>query len=234
MSLGVEFQKSVSSALNSKFLWHMGPTPFGGFCVSIWLRVGTLCMLWCKQNSFGFAASWLFCDMASPSFPPNYSLAVSPMLSSQGLVLPWRPWRLGKRRRLLCLTRASYVLRFSVSCFRYTDGRFSEALDAARGLNTRTSKKVRSNLPPQTPLADMSNLAPSCTLVPAGSSWSTCWSCGSVATSWHVSVITLASRSRISLCRIMGKPPVGHDSACSTSNGLLHTHFVGMWSGCRP
>ena len=134
----------------------------------------------------------------------------------------------------MSLTRASYVLRFSVSCFRYTDGRFSEALDAARGLNTRTSKKVRSNLPPQTPLADMSNLAPSCTLVPAGSSRSTCWSCGSVATSWHVSVITLASRSRISLCRIMGKPPVGHDSACSTSNGLLQTHFVGMWSGCRP
>ena len=42
----------------------------------------------------------------------------------------------------MSLTRASYVLRFSVSCFRYTEMRFSEALDAARGLNTRTSKKA--------------------------------------------------------------------------------------------
>ena len=52
--------------------------------------------------------------------------------------------------------------------------------------------------------------------------------------SWHTSVITVANRSLISLCLTIGKPPLGHDSACSTEKPEPHTHLAGICSGVIP
>ena len=132
------------------------------------------------------------------------------------------------------LTLDSYARRFSVSCFLYVFSIEEVEFVGHRRINTRTSKKVRSNLPPQTPLAEMSSLAPDWTFDPGARGWSTGCNWGSTEKSWHASVKTFANRSRISLWRIIGKPPRGHDKACSTLKSLEHTHLMGIWSGCSP
>ena len=64
--------------------------------------------------------------------------------------------------------------------------------------------------PFQKPLALMSKRAPSSLFAERGLSSSPDSDCkgGSVATLWHTSVNREAVMSRISLCRIVGKPPV--------------------------
>ena len=57
---------------------------------------------------------------------------------------------------------------------------------------------------------------------------------GSVQTSLHTSVRRVAVRSRISLCRMVGKPPLGHDKACSTENFEPQWHLVGKTFGVQP
>ena len=104
-------------------------------------------------------------------------------------------------------------------------------------MKTRTSKKVFSNLPPpHTPFAEMSSLAPSCELAVAPDSWSDVVGCrlGSMHTSLHTSVRRLAVRSRISLCLMEGKPPLAHESACSTVKLLPQSHLDGRFEGDHP
>ena len=50
-------------------------------------------------------------------------------------------------------------------------------------------------------------------------------------TSLHTLVRGLAMRSRISLCLLEGKPPLAHDSACSTVKLLLQSHMDGWFVG---
>ena len=57
---------------------------------------------------------------------------------------------------------------------------------------------------------------------------------GSTETLWDTSVIRLAVMSLISLCRIMGKPPVGQLRACSTLSGFPHRQCEGSCSTPNP
>ena len=50
---------------------------------------------------------------------------------------------------------------------------------------------------------------------------------GSVQTSLHTSVRRLAVKSLISLCLIVGNPPLGQESACSTENLAPQPHVDG-------
>ena len=91
-------------------------------------------------------------------------------------------------------------------------------------------------LPPQTPLADTSNLAPSWLLAEAPLSWSGVTGCksGSTHTSLHTSVSRESVMSWISLCLRDGKPPFAQESACSTLNLLPHSHLEGRRDGVQP
>ena len=53
-------------------------------------------------------------------------------------------------------------------------------------------------------------------------------------TSLHTSVSRLAVRSRISLCLIVGSPPLAHESACSTVKLLPQSHLEGSLDGVQP
>ena len=103
-------------------------------------------------------------------------------------------------------------------------------------MKTLTSKYVFSCLPPQTPFADTSSLAPSCVLAVAPDSCSGVTGCrlGSMHTSLQASVRRFAVRSRISLCRKVGKPPFLQDRACSTVKVLSQSHFEGRLDGVHP
>ena len=106
-------------------------------------------------------------------------------------------------------------------------------LEAACGLNTRTSRNVLSDLPPQNPFMAISNLAPlvEMAVLPDSSSDDTSCKFGSTQTSLHTSVNSVAVMSRISLCLIEGNPPRGEDSTCSTVK--LAPHTVGWdFGGC--
>ena len=89
---------------------------------------------------------------------------------------------------------------------------------------------------PQTPFADTSSLAPSCVLAVAPDSCSGVTGCrlGSMHTSLQASVRRFAVRSRISLCRKVGKPPFLQDRACSTVKVLSQSHFEGRLDGVHP
>ena len=90
-------------------------------------------------------------------------------------------------------------------------------LEGAWGLKTLTSQKVFSCLPPQKLFTAMSSRAPSWVLVEFELKVSVDKGCrsGSVLTSWHTSVSKLAVKSPISLCRRIGKLPVGQVKAWS-------------------
>ena len=81
----------------------------------------------------------------------------------------------------------------------------------------------------------LSNLAPSWTFEEAPLSCSpfTLWSSGSTQTSFRTSVSRLAVRSLISLWRIDGKPPFGHERACSTENFMSQVQFAGARRGIQ-
>ena len=53
-------------------------------------------------------------------------------------------------------------------------------------------------------------------------------------TSWQTSVSIVAVTSRISLWRMIGKPPLGHERTCSTVNEEPHTQWRGMLEGNQP
>ena len=125
---------------------------------------------------------------------------------------------------------------FSRSCLLYAAAGVRFRLDGAIGLKTLTSKNVFSYLPPQTPFADRSSLAPSCVLADAPSSWLGETGCksGSTRTSLHTSVSNEAVMSLISLCLIVGNPPLAQDSAWSTVKAWPHSHFVCNFDGVQP
>ena len=94
----------------------------------------------------------------------------------------------------------------------------------ARDLNSKPEK------------AEISSLAPSCELAvaPVRCSVVTACSSGSMRTSLHTSVSRLAVRSRISLCLIVGSPPLAHESAYSTVKLLPQSHLEGSLDGVQP
>ena len=102
-------------------------------------------------------------------------------------------------------------------------------LEGAWGLNTLTSQRVLSCLPPQKPFTAMSSRAPSWVLVEFKLKVSVDKGCrsGSVLTSWHTSVSKLAVRSLIS-CHRIGKPPLGQVKAWSIVNLVPHSQFEGV------
>ena len=57
---------------------------------------------------------------------------------------------------------------------------------------------------------------------------------GSIETLWHTYDISWADTSRISLCRIEGNPPFGHDRTCSRVKSFPQAHVDGMFAGCHP
>ena len=59
-------------------------------------------------------------------------------------------------------------------------------------------------------------------------------SSGSTVTLWQTSVNREAVRSQISLWRMIGKAPLGHERACSTEKCEPQTHVVGKPCGGRP
>ena len=95
---------------------------------------------------------------------------------------------------------------------------------------------VLSKVPPHTPFATISSHAPSCVLAvaPVRPSSVTGCSTGSMRISLQTSVRGVAVRSRISLCLMDGKPPLAHDSACSTEKLLPQSHFDGRFDGVQP
>ena len=107
--------------------------------------------------------------------------------------------------------------------------------DGAWGLNTLTSKKVLSKVPPQNPFAAMSSRAPSWRLAeaPVKVLFDTGCNPGSIHTSWHTSVSKVAVRLRISLCLIEGNPPLAQDRACSTENLLPQVQIDGISDGVQ-
>ena len=103
-------------------------------------------------------------------------------------------------------------------------------------MNTRTSKKARSKGPPQKPFAATSSLAPSSVMAEAPESASPVMGCsvGSMDTLLQTSEMRLAVRSLTSLCRMVGNPPLGQDSACSTEKLVPHVQVVGVCWGSQP
>ena len=106
------------------------------------------------------------------------------------------------------------------------------------GVENPHIKKVFSNLPPHTPLAEISSLAPSCELevAPVRCSFFTGCSSGSIQTSLHTSVSKLAVRSRISLSLIVGKPPFAQEKCMLNSKIVVTFTFCGQfrWSPAIP
>ena len=104
------------------------------------------------------------------------------------------------------------------------------------GLNTRTSRNVHSNLPPQNPLTEMSNLAPSVVIAdcPDNSSLVILCNSGSTRTSLQTSVNKFAVISLTSLCRIEGKPPREPESTCSIVKSAPHSQVERIREGIHP
>ena len=120
------------------------------------------------------------------------------------------------------------VLMFSVAS--------GEGLSIPRSMwveDPNVEKGTFETTPPET---TTSSLAPSSIMAEAPESASPVIGCrvGSVHTSCQTSVIRFAVRSRTSLCRMVGKPPIGHDSACSTEKLVPQAHEVGVCKGCQP
>ena len=113
-------------------------------------------------------------------------------------------------------TLYSYILRFSFSCFWYVAVMEEVLLESACGLKILTSMKVLSYRSGQNPFTATSSQAPSYELAEAptkGEINGMGWRSSSILTSLQTSVRRGAIRSRISLCLIDGKPPLGHDRA---------------------
>ena len=106
----------------------------------------------------------------------------------------------------------------------------------AKGLKTLTSINDLSKRPPQKPLTAMSRRAPWEVFAVALDIDSPSIGCnsGSTLTSWLTSVNRDAVRSQISLWRIIGKAPLGHDSACSTEKCEPQTQVAGRSCGVQP
>ena len=102
--------------------------------------------------------------------------------------------------------------------------------ETAKGLNTLPSKYAVSIIPPQKPRAQMSRRLP----LSSPSLFVTDEIGGSMATSGHISVKMFAKRSLISLCLIVGNPPVGQIKACDVSNEAPQQHALGSLSGLHP
>ena len=100
----------------------------------------------------------------------------------------------------------------------------------AQGSNTHTSENAAfSNLPPQTPSAEVSS-RPSSPLIDVlkAKSWPdnrSKWDSTSTFEQTSVNISTVISITP--LCRIAGKPPVGQDKKCSTENVVLQTQWEG-------
>ena len=92
------------------------------------------------------------------------------------------------------------------------------------------------NLPPHTPLAEMSSLSLSYRLAEAPLSWSGITGCrsGSTQTLLHTLASSNMVMSRISLCLIKKNPPLARDSAYSTPKCFLQTQVKGMFIGVQP
>ena len=103
------------------------------------------------------------------------------------------------------------------------------------GVKIFTSKNATCQFP-QKFLAATSTLASSFALAVACCSSSPDRGCntGSSKTSWQTSVSNMPVRSLISLCRILGKAPLGQLSAWSMVKVSLHTHLEGIFSGNQP
>ena len=131
----------------------------------------------------------------------------------------------------LCVCAFLFPLVLSVA-----GGRCLIPVGGGVGVEDSYIKNVFSNLPPHTPFAEMSSLAPSCELAVAPDSWSGVVGCrfGLMHTSLHTSVRRLAMRSRISLCLMQGKPPLAHESACPTVKLLPQSHLDGRFEGDHP
>ena len=108
--------------------------------------------------------------------------------------------------------------------------------DGAWGLNTLTSMKVFSKVPPQNPFAAMSSRAPSWQLAeaPIRALFITGCKPGLIHMLWYTSVSRVAIRLRISLCLLEGNPPLAHDKACSIDNLLPQVHINGISDGVQP
>ena len=108
--------------------------------------------------------------------------------------------------------------------------------NGAWGLNTLTSTKVLSCLPPQKPFAAMSSQALSVVMAVrlAMVSEESGWRSGSTHTSLQTSVIRVAVRSLISLWRIDGNPPREQERACSIVKFTPQTQFVAVFGGHHP
>ena len=110
---------------------------------------------------------------------------------------------------------------------------------SVEGLTIRWSMGIehsRSKGPPQKPLAATSSLAPSSVMAEAPESASPVMGCsvGSMDTLLQTSEMRLAVRSLISLCRMVGNPPLGQDRACSTEKLVPHVPVVGVCWGSQP
>ena len=116
-----------------------------------------------------------------------------------------------KEPRSTSRTRCSYARHFSLSCLLYQASIWVPRHDSAYGLNTLTSKNALCCCSPKNPHAFTSNRAESSLLAVACDNCSpvSSWRKGSTHTSWHTSGIQSAVRSRTSLWRMIGNPPVG-------------------------
>ena len=114
--------------------------------------------------------------------------------------------------------------------FSVAGGRCLIPVGGGVGVEDSYIKKCLLKSPTHAPFAEMSSLAPSCELAVALDSWSGVVGCrfGSMDTSLHTSVRRLSVRSRISLCLMLGKPPLAHESACSTVKLLPQSHLDGI------
>ena len=103
-------------------------------------------------------------------------------------------------------------------------------------MNIPTSRKVLPNPPPQKPFTVILSLAPLAVLEVALVRASHVSSCrlGSIMTLWHTSVGRPAVTSRISLWRMVGKPPCGQDRVCSTVKVVPHAQSRGLRDGVHP
>ena len=96
----------------------------------------------------------------------------------------------------------------------------------ASGLKIRTLKNAHCLSFPPKPCALMLRHAPSSAFAVLRFmvSLDICCRGGSIPTLWQTSLMRWAVMSLISSWRIVGNPPHGQLSACSTLNVLLHTH----------
>ena len=102
-------------------------------------------------------------------------------------------------------------------------------------LQILTSKNALCVPLPQNPCAQMSDLALSSVMVVKCEKVSPLSGCkrGSMATPWHTSVITFAIKSRMRLCLLLGKPPIGQSMACEMPKPCPQAHCEGSQSGVQ-